>query len=325
VLLLVTVALVVVVCSGAAGSLLFETTEIDLGVVYRDEPERMVFAFSNQSEDTLHVLDIVPSCDCTTAQVIPDAIAPHSSGKVVAFFDPMGYEGKGRFGEYLQLLTTDPRDPEIMLKFWAEVGVGPEPEPRLLEFGRLCRGDTDTLELSIRPGEAKSFSVLKAYPDTACLLVEPVGGPSAKGQRFRVIAANREGCGRVATFVTFVTSDTLRPQIKVPVSLSLAGKIMLEPDIIAFGPTLPGTYVAQAVKIYSGQGLKFKIARASSSMAQLEPEIRQLSDTAWELRLRVKEGAPPGQVRGEIKLETDCPDEPPMDIKVNGYIRSMRP
>ena len=306
----------------ARGSLQFDNTEVELGYVYRDEPQKLVFEFENASQDTLHIFDIEPSCDCTTAQVVPRAIAPGDRGRVLVFFDPMGYEGRGQLEEYIRISTSDPADPEVRLDYRVEVGIGPEPTPRALTFGRICRGESDTLLVTITAPPGDTLTLLDARCDTACLAVEPAEQTLEGAQRFRVIATNVEGCGRVASFVTFETSDTLRPEIHVPVSVSLVGRIIVDPDIIAFGPTLPGSYVAQMVKIYSRQGIKFGIPKVVSSIDHLEPEVISRSDTSCELWLRVKEGSPPGQVAGVITLETDCPDEPPLDIKVNGYIRS---
>ena len=79
------------------GGVSFARTEADLGFIYRDEPQKLVFEFENTSDDTIQILDIEPSCDCTTAQILPDPVPPHASGKVLVFFDPMGYEHRGSF------------------------------------------------------------------------------------------------------------------------------------------------------------------------------------------------------------------------------------
>jgi len=296
-------------------------SEIDLGRIYRDEPQKIIFKLMNLSDDSLRILDIEPSCDCTTAQIVPDPIPPRGEGEVLTFFDPMGYEGRGRIKEYVRLTTSDLDDPEIMLVYWAEVAVGPEPEPRSLKFGRICRGESDTMNVLLAPGQEENLKVLDAYSDTACVLVESAGTGREGRRDFRVIATNTDACGRVATFVTFVTSDTLRPNIRIPVTVSLIGRIVADPDMIAFGPTLPGAYVSQGVRIYSREKLGFDVARVLSTVPDLEPEIERLTDDSFSLRLRVKDKASSGRVSGEIRLETDCPDEPTVVIQVTGYIR----
>jgi hypothetical protein len=306
----------------AAAAVRVEDAEKDLGLVYRDEPQKIVFRLQNASDDTLYIFDIEPSCDCTTAQVVPHPVGPGDGAEVLVFFDPEGYEGKGRLEEYIRLLTSDPASPELLLTFWVEVGIGPEPQPRAVKFGRICRGESDTLQVSIVAGPEDGLSVLDAYSDTACVIVERVGEDSDRSLGFRVIACNSKACGRVATFVTFVTSDSLRPKIRVPVTVSLVGRIMAEPDIVAFGPTLPGSYLPQVIKIYSSEHLAFDIAEVLPSVGVFEAEVSRIAEDAFELRLKVKEDAPPGRVSGEIRIKTDCPSEPSPVIEVTGYIRS---
>ncbi|MFH1314127.1 MAG: DUF1573 domain-containing protein [Candidatus Eisenbacteria bacterium] len=306
---------------GVYGATSFDRTDADMGFIYRDEPQRLVFEFDNVSDNSLRILGIEPSCDCTSAQVVPETLGPRGHGKVLVFFDPMGYEGKGRFKEFVRIVTDDPSEPEVLLTFSAEVGIGPEPDPRALTFGKICRGGSDTLDLSLRAAPGELLKVLDAYSDTGCVIVEAVETGVRGEHEFRVIATNREGCGRVAGLVTILTTDSLRSEVRVPITLSLVGRIIVEPDIIAFGPTLPGTFVAQTVRIYSKDGFKFSIPNVSCSVENLEPVITPVSDSSCELRLMVKEGSPPGRVAGEITLETDCPDESPLDIRVTGYIR----
>jgi hypothetical protein len=308
--------------SGAYAAVLVEEAEKDLGRVYRDEPQRIVFRIWNQSEDTLRVYDIEPSCDCTTAEVVPEPVPPSGEAEVLTFFDPKGYEGKGPIEEYVRLVTSDARDPEILLTFRTEVTIGPEPEPRALKFGRICRGESDTMRVLINPGLDEPLKVLDAYSDTACVMVEWMGDGGADDGDYMVIVANAEGCGRVAAFVTFVTSDSLRPEIRIPVTVSLMGRIVADPDMVAFGPTLPGAYVSQTVRVYCREKLPFDIARVLSTVPDLEPELERSSEDAFDLRLKVKDEAKAGRVSGEIRLETDCPDEPVVVIQVTGYIRS---
>jgi hypothetical protein len=75
------------------------------------------------------------------------------------------------------------------------------------------------------------------------------------------------------------------------------------------------------VKIHSPHGKKFKAPEVRTSIEGIHPEITMTGDTSCELRLKIVEGAPPGQVSGSVFVETACPDEPPVEIKVNGYIR----
>jgi hypothetical protein len=299
-----------------------DESHLDLGQIYRDEPQKIVFDIRNQSDEPVTIVDIQPSCDCTTAEVVPNPIPPGEKAEVLTFFDPMGYEGRGPIEEYVRLITTDLRDPEIMLTFRTEVTIGPEPEPRALKFGRICLGESDTMQVAISPGQEDDLKILGAYSDTACVAVEWAGNGDQADGDYMVIVKNNGMCGRVAGFVTFETSDSLRPEIRVPVTISMVGRIVADPDMVAFGPTLPGAYVSQTVRIYCREKFPFDIRRVLSTVAALEPEIERLSDDSFNLRLKVRPEADAGRVSGEIRVDTDCPDEPSVVIQVTGYIRS---
>ena len=206
----------------------------------------------------------------------------------------------------MRLSFSDPATPEVFLRFAASVGIGPEPVPRSLSFGRICRGQSDTLTFAIKPTPGSTLQVLDACSDTACVVVEDIGEDVKGMHRFRVIATNREGCGRLASLVSVSTSDTLREVIRVPITVSLIGHIIVEPDIVAFGPTLAGAYVKQSVRISAVQGEEFSIPEVVSMIDEIETVVTPIDETSCQLRLKVTEKAAPGRVTGEIILIQDA-------------------
>ncbi|HVP56748.1 MAG TPA: DUF1573 domain-containing protein [bacterium] len=305
-----------------------EQTDVDLGLVYRDQPQKMVFPLINASPDSLRMLSVQPSCDCTTAQVVPPVIPPQAKGQVVVFFDPKGYEGRGKVKESVKLLTSDHMNPEILLTFAIDVRIGPEPEPRSLAFGKVERGARDTLKLAIcapksdASGKATPFKVLSAKSDDDRITVTQAGNSSDDADQFLVVLSNRSGGGDLSSFVTVTTSDSLRGDIRVPVTASLAGDIIAEPGVIAFGPTLPGKYLQQTVKVSSPSSAKFKIVSVTSSLGQLAFEVSPLGEGSYSIKIKVKEDAPAGRVMGAISIKTDRAGEDPIEVKVAGYVRA---
>ena len=329
--LAITMALVVtVLAAGSYGAVVTEMTDVDLGLVYRDEPQKMVFPLLNASPDSLRMLSIQPSCDCTTAQVVPQVIPPQAKGEVVVFFDPKGYEGRGRVKESVKLLTSDRMSPEILLTFAIEVSIGPEPEPRSLAFGKVAKGASDTLRLALCPaksdpsGKPVPLRLVGAKSDDSRVTIVPAGRNTNGADEFLVVVSNKSGGGEISSFVTVETSDTLKSEIRVPVTASLLGDIVVEPGVIAFGPTLPGKYLQQTVKVSSPRNAKFKIASVASSLKQLEFEVVDLGGSSYELKIKVKDDAPAGRVMGSITVTTDRPGEAQLEIKVAGYVRTSQ-
>lgn len=322
--LLTALFLGVVTASAASAGVDWHTTEIDLGFIYRDEPRKMSFGFVNNSDDTLFIYDIEPSCDCTSAQVIPAAVPPHNSGEIMAFFDPMGYEGKGGVTEYIRLATSDLEDPDAELYFSVDVGIGPEPEPRALNFGSVCGGESDTLSLVVHPGSDGNLQILSIESETECVIIDQVEVRRNGAQEFMVVACNLDCRGAISSYVNITTTDPIREVIRVPVTANLMGTIVVEPEVIVFGPTLPGREVAQRVKIYCLEGLPFKVEKVTSSVNSVEFNLTPADDNTYDLKMTIKEDAPAGRVTGQLIIQTDCENQSLLTAQVTGYVRSKQ-
>jgi hypothetical protein len=306
----------------ASAGVEWHTTDIDLGFIYRDEPQNMSFGFVNTSDETLFIYDIEPSCDCTTAQAIPPAVPPHNSGKIYAFFDPAGYEGKGKVTEYIRLATSDPDDPEAELHFSVEVGIGPEPSPRALNFGSICKGDSDTLDLVIQPGSEGGLKILGVESGSECVKIVPAGANKNGAQEFRVIVCNLDCRGAISSYINLRTADAVRETVRVPVTANLMGTIVIEPEVIAFGPTLPGSEIAQPVRIRCTEGQKFRIEKVTCTAPSVACSVTLGEGNIYELKMKIKEDAPAGKVTGQIVVETDCGTQPLVTAKIAGFVRS---
>ena len=305
-------------------SVIAESTDVDRGFVYRDEPQKMVFPIRNVSADSLHIFSIEPSCDCTTAEVVPEVVPPAGDGQVVVFFDPMGYEGRGKVKESVLVLVSDRQTPELLFTFAIEVGIGPEPEPRSLAFGKIAKGAADTLRVVVHPGKSRPLAILGAASDNAAIVAKDLGKTGEGEEWVDVAVANKSGGGQLAGFVTLKTDDSLKPEIRIPVTASLPGDVAVDPDVIVFGPTLPGAVVGQNLHVFSPANLKFRITGVTSSVPQLAFEVAPSSAGGYEVSIKVKSDAAPGRVMGEITIATDLTGEPPLEVKATGHVRSSQ-
>jgi hypothetical protein len=239
------------------------------------------------------------------------------------FFDPMGYEGRGRVTESVRLHTTDTRSPEILFAFSLEVLVGPEPEPRSVAFGRIGKGQSDTAAVLVRPGTTAGLTITGVRSDSDQVRVSRAGRTPEGAAQLAVIVSNTSGGGQVAGFVTVDTDDSLKPHIRIPFTASLLGDITVDPDVIAFGPTVPGKTITQTIKVESPAGLKFGIAGVTSIPDCFDFEVTPVPP-GYRVAIRIKDSAPAGRVSGEISVRTDRKDLPPLAVKVAGHIRSAK-
>ena len=172
------------------------------------------------------------------------------------------------------------------------------------------------------PGSGGDLQVLSIGTETDCVSIEQVEKQPDGAREFMVIVCNVDCRGAVSSYINITTTDPIREVIRIPVLANLMGTIVVEPEVIVFGPTLPGKDVAQVVKIYCTENLRFGIVKVSCTVNSVECSVAITEGNVYELKMRIKEDAPAGRVTGQIIIETDCESQPLLTAKVTGYVRS---
>lgn len=94
---LATLALVLLVpAAQAQGALRFETTEHDFGEITEGEEPSVTFTFTNTGDRAVRLLEVRPSCGCTTPLYSRGDIAPGETGVVEVAYASAGRPGPFR-------------------------------------------------------------------------------------------------------------------------------------------------------------------------------------------------------------------------------------
>lgn len=105
----------------AQGVLYFETLEHDFGSVNEGEKPNYTFVFTNTGNQPLHLVNVRPSCGCTTPSYSTDPIGPGEQGEIV-----VEYNSQGRPGEFTKHIEveaegTDPSNSTARLEITGTV------------------------------------------------------------------------------------------------------------------------------------------------------------------------------------------------------------
>ncbi|HHU34432.1 MAG TPA: DUF1573 domain-containing protein [Bacteroidetes bacterium] len=77
-------------------TIVFETTELDIGEINYKEPRKAEFIFKNTGGNELIIYDVQPSCGCTNVDWTREPIKSGQSGKISVVYDA---ETTGRFNK----------------------------------------------------------------------------------------------------------------------------------------------------------------------------------------------------------------------------------
>lgn len=101
----------------------FDTTAIDMGVVYQGEHVEFVWHFTNVGEEDLKFENVKSSCGCVVPVWPKESFPPGSGGTIKANFNSSGRQGKSV--KTLAVKYNSRENPVVILKLQCEVAIDP--------------------------------------------------------------------------------------------------------------------------------------------------------------------------------------------------------
>jgi hypothetical protein len=177
-LLAVSVLLASVFTAGLPGSsaasppaITFESETCDLGSVVQGEQPDCVFSFSNHGSDDLQILQVEPSCGCTTALLSAPLLRAGERGGVRVVFDSENFAGE--VVKEVEVRSNDPARPHVTLRVKALIEPEIDFEPRVVTFDDARAGAelSQVVMLTNRRAEPVRVLSLAAEPSSFRCLV----------------------------------------------------------------------------------------------------------------------------------------------------------
>jgi hypothetical protein len=153
----------------AAPAIRFDQAGCDFGTVVQGEQPSCVLAFSNDGGAELRVLDVEPTCGCTSALVTAPVVPPGKRGSVSIAFDSSNFAGD--VVKEITVRSSDPARPAVVLTIRALVEPEIDFEPRQVSFDEVRPGDrrVEQVVLTNRSSGPVEIRSLEASPQTfAC-------------------------------------------------------------------------------------------------------------------------------------------------------------
>jgi hypothetical protein len=157
--------------AAAPPAIAFESETCDLGSVVQGELPDCVFSFTNGGSDDLRVLQVEPSCGCTTALLSDPVLRAGARGAIRVVFDTDAFAGD--VVKEVDVRSNDPARPSVTLKVKALVEPEMDFEPRVVAFDAVREGAVlkQVVMLTNRRAEPVRVLRLEAEPSSyRCLM-----------------------------------------------------------------------------------------------------------------------------------------------------------
>ncbi len=321
-------AVVVGLCCAARADewtdLLFPTNRHDFGVVPRGARVKHDFAMVNRSGETLTIVNLHPSCGCTSGKASARVVEPGASAVVEAEMDTRNFVGLKSTILYVTMMTASGREIEARLGVTSHILSELVLNPGAIEFGVIARGSKPERVLTIDRINALGWRFTRMVSGSRALsakLVETARNGGAVSYALTVSVKPDAPAGPIRDELRLMSNDPETPSIPVMVTGFVKGELSAAPSILALGRVeseagVQGRFMVRAsrpfvIQAIDGTGEGFT---ASSDAG------KRASSHIVTVSYRPEPGTPRGDLRRVFKVRTDLAGEPPLDLTATLHV-----
>lgn len=297
---------------------MFAESGHDFGPVPRGAVVRHQFVMTNRLSEPVRILDVRASCGCTTGRALAEQVGPGQQAVIEAQMDTRNFVGVKATTLTVTLVTASGRQAEARLGVRSTILSDVVLNPGTLEFGTLSRGQEAELRLEIDRVGAPNWRIERMLASQRlsqaieATLYESYR--TGQGVGYVLVAKVRPdaAAGWIREEIQLRTNDPETPVVPIPVQLEVRGRLTATPALVSLGRAIP-----QARVLVRGSQ-PFAITAIEGAGEDLE--VRGGGDGAKAVHVltiayRPQEAEGSGVSRRTLRIVTDLPGEPPVDVQ----------
>jgi len=304
----------------------------EAGFVGKGEKVVHEFVIQNDGDAPLEITDVQAACGCT-ATSFDRSVAPGSAGKVKVELDTTTFSGPIAKG--VTVYTSDPETPKIELTIRANVQPLLAVRPGYARFVKQAPQGTGKVEQMVWSPRGEAFEITRA--DSPYPFLKVTYRPATDDDRAAVEAPNggyvvdlaldytTAPVGAIADRVTLHTTHPRQKVIEIPVSGFVRPPVAVTPPVVDFGDVKLGNEPLKSSLHVQGfaEGVDFTVMRVEDDLPGFEAAVEPMTETdgkEFKIRLTLKPEMPKGVFAGTLKLYTNHPRTPVVEVPVKGRV-----
>ena len=293
------------------------------------------FTYTNAGSKRIEGIRVRGECGCNRVDLSHKALDPGESGTLEVEFHT-GTLG-GFLTKRLHLSTTDYKRGSVTIPLKIAIVKGLIVSSGGVSFRNVLQGTTPTKSFDVKwyEGAGAPFDITSvAVPgfdfDTKVREFQPGKDKRWQGWTVDVTFKTSPPLGMFSAEVRVRTTDKERPELTLPLSANVSGKVYLQSRYLSFGAYDQGQPKTASIKFRPfNKTIQFGEVSAKSRSGKLEvkaiPDPRHAKAGFWRLVATVPADRPAGRLDDEvIELHTGIPGEELILIGVKGTVRVPR-
>jgi hypothetical protein len=211
--------------------------------------------------------------------------------------------------------TNDPNNPQVVMTLQGTVKKQVEAQPNEISFGDVKRGTEETKELvvnDLNPARG-AFSVGPVSNSNSSIKVEQQKRPDGKpGALLKVSLLKSMPVG---PFDDSIKITNNRVPLQVDVFGTVTGDLNIDPAQVSFGLVPRGQDIVRIFKVSNQGPHPIKVLEVASSSPAVAATAEPVTPgKEYKVTVTLRHGTPDGQLRGNLTIKTDDPDQATLNV-----------
>jgi hypothetical protein len=296
-----------------------ENPLFDFGTATEATMVNHTFKLKNVGKGRLVISNVKTSCGCTAAKPDKNTLDPGEETQINVGFDT--HFQKGHQVRMITAFTNDPTTPEAIMTMQGTVKQQVSATPADVAFGSVKQGTEVTREVIVSDltGRKDPFVVSGLNNSNSALKVEKTVRPDGKPGALLKITVTK--AMPVGSFDDTVKMTTSRIPLQVNVFGEVTGDLTVAPAQVSFGIVPHGAEAVRMVKLTNGGGKPVKVLGITSTAIPVSASAEPIDGSKdYKITVQLHRGTPDGQVRGELQIKTDDPEQQVLNVPFYGIV-----
>jgi hypothetical protein len=276
------------------------------------------FVMVNRLSEPVTILNMRPSCGCTSGKANVSVVAPGQSAVVEAEMDTRNFVGLKSTVLYVTLMTASGQEGEARLGVTSHILSDIVLNPGAIDFGTVTRGQAPKQVLTIDRINAPGWKFVRMLSASRVIdaqLVQTARTEASASYALTVSLKPEAPPGLVRDEIRLVSNDAETASIPIIVTAAIRGDLTASPSVLALGQIhsaagAEGRFIVRASRPFTIRSIDGANDGFSISAANPSPLATHVVTVSY----KPDEGTNRGDIRHTFHVTTDLPGEPPLEL-----------
>jgi hypothetical protein len=304
----------------AQPNLSFEQPIHNFAVIDRGASVDIEYKFTNPGKADLEILDVKPTCGCTTTKPTKTTYKPGESGIIPVTFNSTRFSGE--VTKTIIVTSNDPDEPRQQIRLAGRIRTEVSVEPVSIALPSVKRGADIEREIVVSTEIMDKLEITDIQSPFPFLKLTPERIDDKK-MKIRVsikgadLPTDRHVFQGQITYKTNANSEDFK-QMRTSIFLRMVKPVQVSPASVYFFSTPQGQNREAQVILKATNAGEMKILEVASDPDFVKAEV--VDEGQGKLKVTLSDSAKTGNFTGRIKVKTNVSEQPEVVIPIRGSV-----